>query len=43
MDISDNYTLLIERSKQGDTRAFSQLYSLYATDMFQAVKLLIMG
>ena len=28
-------TLLIERSKQGDTRAFSQLYSLYATEMFR--------
>lgn len=28
-------TLLIERSKQGDTRAFSQLYSLYATDLFR--------
>ncbi len=36
MDITDNnYTLLIERSKQGDTLAFSKLYSLYATDMFR--------
>ena len=35
MDISDNYTLLIERSKQGDSYAFSQLYSVYATDLFR--------
>ena len=35
MDITYNNTLLIERSKQGDTCAFSQLYSLYATDMFR--------
>ena len=28
-------TLLIERSKQGDTRAFSQLYSQYAEDLFR--------
>ena len=35
MDISDNYALLIERSKQGDSHAFSQLYSLYAADLFR--------
>ncbi len=28
-------TLLIERSKQGDSSAFSQLYSFYATEMFR--------
>ncbi len=28
-------TLLIERSKQGDTHAFSQLYSLYAEELFR--------
>ena len=28
-------TLLVERSKQGDARAFSQLYSIYANDMFR--------
>ena len=28
-------TLLVERSKQGDTKAFSQLYSFYATDLFR--------
>lgn len=33
MDI-DN-TLLIERSKQGDSSAFSQLYSFYATELFR--------
>lgn len=27
--------LLVERSKQGDTVAFSQLYSFYADDMFR--------
>lgn len=28
-------TLLIERSKQGDTQAFSKLYSIYAEDLFR--------
>ena len=27
--------LLVERSKQGDTKAFSQMYSFYANDMFR--------
>ena len=36
MDITDNnYAFLVERSKQGDTKAFSQLYSFYANDMFR--------
>lgn len=36
MDITDNnYALLVERTKQGDTKAFSQLYSFYAKDMFR--------
>ncbi len=30
-----DYTLLIERSKQGDNRAFSQLYSAYATELYR--------
>ena len=28
-------TLLVERSKQGDSHAFSQLYSFYAMDLFR--------
>lgn len=36
MDITDNnYSLLIERSKQGDNEAFSRLYSVYAVDLFR--------
>ncbi len=34
INIVDN-NLLIERSKQGDNAAFSQIYSLYATDLYR--------
>ena len=36
MDVIDNeLKILIERSKKGDSVAFSQLYGVYATDLFR--------
>ena len=34
-EMENDNILLVERSKQGDTKAFSQLYSYYATDLFR--------
>lgn len=34
-EIKENISILIERSKEGDSVAFSQLYSLYATELYR--------